>query len=279
MIIMSKPEQILQIDPPTELTFVGPFTTAVSSTMTLRNPSERKVCFKIKTTAPKRYCVKPNSGVIDPKQTVQIAVSLQPFEYEPQEKNRHKFMVQAMYAPDGEINQDTLWKETDGSQMMDSKLKCVFVMPEDSSNSQTSNGAPTNDYDKPSYHNSVSTSAPAPTKPITSSSSPKVSYSDTGDVNLRKSVEEIKKLQEEVSSLRQENLQLKEEALRQKRLASSRSGLGNEPSSSSLLHSGGASEAFSVQATSPDATALSTTYIYAALVVLVVGIIIGKWIF
>ena len=29
----------------------------------------------------------------------------------------------------------------------------------------------------------------------------------------------------------------------------------------------------------PDATALSTTYIYAALVVLVIGIIIGKWIF
>ena len=41
--------------------------------MTLTNPSDRKVCFKIKTTAPKRYCVKPNSGVIDPKQTVQIA--------------------------------------------------------------------------------------------------------------------------------------------------------------------------------------------------------------
>ena len=41
--------------------------------MTLTNPSERKVCFKIKTTAPKRYCVKPNSGVIDPSDTVQIA--------------------------------------------------------------------------------------------------------------------------------------------------------------------------------------------------------------
>ena len=35
-------------------------------------------------------------------------VSLQPFEFDPTEKNRHKFMVQSMYAPDGEINQDTL---------------------------------------------------------------------------------------------------------------------------------------------------------------------------
>ena len=52
---------------------LGPFHQAVSSTMTLTNPSERKVCFKIKTTAPKRYCVKPNSGVIDPREEVKIA--------------------------------------------------------------------------------------------------------------------------------------------------------------------------------------------------------------
>ena len=70
---MAKAEQVLVIDPNNELTFVGPFTTAVSATMTLKNPSDRKVCFKIKTTAPKRYCVKPNSGVIDPRETVQIA--------------------------------------------------------------------------------------------------------------------------------------------------------------------------------------------------------------
>ena len=56
-----------------------------------------------------RYCVKPNSGVVDPRNEVAIAVSLQPFEYDPAEKNKHKFMVQSMFAPEaGEINQDTL---------------------------------------------------------------------------------------------------------------------------------------------------------------------------
>ena len=70
---MAKAEQVLVIEPQHELTFVGPFSSAVSAVMTLKNPSERKVCFKIKTTAPKRYCVKPNSGVIDPKEVVQIA--------------------------------------------------------------------------------------------------------------------------------------------------------------------------------------------------------------
>ena len=95
-------------EPPIELSFQGPFVTAVTSSMKLKNPSDKKVCFKIKTTAPKRYCVKPNSGVVDPTSEVQIAVSLQPFEYDPSEKNKHKFMVQSMFAPDGEIDQDKL---------------------------------------------------------------------------------------------------------------------------------------------------------------------------
>ena len=97
--------------------------------MKLKNPSDRKVCFKIKTTAPKRYCVKPNSGVVDPNTEVAIVYSLQPFDYDPAEKNKHKFMVQSMFAPDGEINQDALWKEVDQNDLMHSRLRCVFTMP------------------------------------------------------------------------------------------------------------------------------------------------------
>jgi len=277
---MAKQDQVLIIEPAHELAFVGPFTTAVSAVMALRNPSDRKVCFKIKTTAPKRYCVKPNSGVIDPKQAVQVAVSLQPFEYDPNEKNRHKFMVQAMFAPEGDINPDTLWKETDGRELMDSKLKCVFVMPENSSNSGGAGGAVANGAEKsnerPDSYQSIPSSVP--TKP----SSPKVSYSDSGEDKssdtLKRSVDEIKRLQEEISALRHDNLQLKEEALRLKRLVSARSGPGSsDPVKDSS--SSNRNDAFTVQAMSPDATALSTTYIYAALVVLVIGIIIGKWIF
>ncbi len=57
--------------------FAGPFTSAVSSVMKLSNPSDRRVAFKIKTTAPKRYCVKPNSGFIEPADTVQISGTVQ----------------------------------------------------------------------------------------------------------------------------------------------------------------------------------------------------------
>lgn len=41
--------------------------------MSLRNPSEKKVAFKIKTTAPKRYCVRPNCGELAPKEKAEIS--------------------------------------------------------------------------------------------------------------------------------------------------------------------------------------------------------------
>ncbi len=33
-----------------------------------------------------------------------LSVMLQPFDYDPNEKNKHKFMVQTMFAPDGTID-------------------------------------------------------------------------------------------------------------------------------------------------------------------------------
>lgn len=37
-----------------------------------------------------------------------ILVMLQPFDYNPNEKNKHKFMVQTMIVPEGDVNLDVL---------------------------------------------------------------------------------------------------------------------------------------------------------------------------
>lgn len=87
----------------------GPFTEVVTSHLKLSNPNDRRICFKVKTTAPKRYCVRPNNGIVEPKQSALIAVMLQPFDIESQtDRNKHKFMVQTMFVPDGDVNQDAL---------------------------------------------------------------------------------------------------------------------------------------------------------------------------
>lgn len=87
----------------------GPFTEVVTSHLKLSNPTDRRICFKVKTTAPKRYCVRPNNGIVEPKSSALIAVMLQPFDIENQtDRNKHKFMVQTMFVPDGDVNQDAL---------------------------------------------------------------------------------------------------------------------------------------------------------------------------
>jgi len=244
----AKMNQILIIEPPNELAFYGPFTSAVTSSMKLKNPSDRKVCFKIKTTAPKKYCVKPNSGVVDPSSEVQIAVSLQPFEYDPLEKNKHKFMVQSMFAPEGEIDQDKLWKEADQMDIMDSKLKCVFMMP----NSETNNSGDIKLEGKMEASRPVLAQAALP---------------KGGDPEqLNAAVVEIKRMNEAMSQLRQENLLLKEETMRLKRIAAA----SEKPDSSSYSST-------TVTAVGATGEGISTLYIYAALIILIVGMILGKF--
>ncbi|KAK1794943.1 hypothetical protein P4O66_010133 [Electrophorus voltai] len=126
---MSKLEQILILDPPSDLKFKGPFTDVVTTNLKLRNPSDRKVCFKVKTTAPRRYCVRPNSGVIEPGASVTISVMLQPFDYDPNEKSKHKFMVQTIFAPHNITDFEAMWKDAKPEDLMDSKLRCVFELP------------------------------------------------------------------------------------------------------------------------------------------------------
>lgn len=129
---MAKTPQILLLEPNNELRFRGPFTDVVTAELKLSNPSRSRICFKVKTTAPKQYCVRPNNGLIEPGSSIIVAVMLQPFDYDPNEKNRHKFLVQSLVVPDGPVaNQEQWWKDAPPEQVMDSKLKCVFELSPD----------------------------------------------------------------------------------------------------------------------------------------------------
>ena len=51
-------------------TIVGPFKDVVATTLTLKNPTDKAVTFKVKTTAPRHYCVKPNCGTVKARDKV-----------------------------------------------------------------------------------------------------------------------------------------------------------------------------------------------------------------
>lgn len=195
-------KQVLILDPDVELRFKGPFTDVVTSELKLTNPSDQKVCFKVKTTAPKRYCVRPNSGIIDPNQSVNVSVMLQPFDYDPQEKNKHKFMVQTMFAPDGPIeSQEQLWKDAKPEMLMDSKLKCVFEIP----------------YDKPADNVHVKEEVVKPVKQVQIEGAQTVKSSPESDG--RRVDSDRQRLQAEVEKLQTENKILKENEVRLRQTA------------------------------------------------------------
>ncbi|XP_028659527.1 vesicle-associated membrane protein-associated protein A-like [Erpetoichthys calabaricus] len=201
---MSKLEQILILDPPNDLKFKGPFTDVVTTNLKLKNPSDRKVCFKVKTTAPRRYCVRPNSGIIDPGTTVVVSVMLQPFDYDPNEKSKHKFMVQTIFAPPNITDMEAVWKDAKSDDLMDSKLRCIFELP--------------------SENEKVNDIEPSKATPVLNSSKqdgpsmPKPTSMSLDDTEMRKLVEECKRLQSEVVKLSDENRQLKDEGLRMRKV-------------------------------------------------------------
>ncbi|XP_066593093.1 vesicle-associated membrane protein-associated protein A isoform X2 [Prorops nasuta] len=250
---MAKPQQVLIIEPKKELRFRGPFTgSPVVSHIKLVNPTTYKVYYKIKTTAPKRYCVRPNSGYLMPKDVTEIAVSLQPYEFDPVEKDKHKFMVQTLIAPekdDPEYPTD-VWKDLSPDQFMNSKLKCVFENP-----------LPATTTAKTTTNTTTTNSDSDITKNFgdTVKSSPKAH--DDSEEKLIRAAHEVSQLRVEESNLRQENLQLREDLLKLKNAVSG--------VDSSLATAKGLSSQHFVSMT-------PTTSCLIAFAMVIVGFLLGK---
>lgn len=49
----------------------------ISVTLTLQNPTSDRVAFKVKTTSPKKYCVRPSNGFVEPNANKEVQVILQ----------------------------------------------------------------------------------------------------------------------------------------------------------------------------------------------------------
>jgi len=132
----------LELIPNGDLVFKGPFNAVSTTTLKLANSGNDRLAYKIKTTAPKRYCVKPNSGFLEPHANANVQVMLQPHTSgQPDDRAKHKFMVQWASVPNSYSEDvDNFWKQdTSKFNVQDSKLKCIFadeqpaaVVPDDS---------------------------------------------------------------------------------------------------------------------------------------------------
>ncbi|OIS99699.1 PREDICTED: vesicle-associated protein 2-1-like [Nicotiana attenuata] len=98
------------------------------------NSTEHCVAFKVKTTSPKKYFVRPNTGVIHPWDSCFIRVTLQAQkEYPPDMQCKDKFLLQSTIVNNDsdELSPDTFNKDS-GRTVEECKLRVVYISPHSS---------------------------------------------------------------------------------------------------------------------------------------------------
>ncbi|CEG71625.1 hypothetical protein RMATCC62417_07329 [Rhizopus microsporus] len=123
----------VRIEPSEQLLFHRPFTRISKESLFVKNTNDFPVIFKVKTTAPKQYCVRPNAGKIEPNSEIEVQIILQPFKEElPDDyKCKDKFLVQTAPLNPSLEQQDitSMWshiENSDKQSMHQHKIKCVF---------------------------------------------------------------------------------------------------------------------------------------------------------
>ncbi|GAV63398.1 Motile_Sperm domain-containing protein [Cephalotus follicularis] len=124
--------ELLEIQP-LELKFTFELKKQSSCSIQLGNKSDQFIAFKVKTTSPKKYCVRPNTGIIKPKATCDFTVTMQAQRVAPPDLEcKDKFLIQSTVVPFGTTEEDItsdMFAKDSGKFIEDMKLRVVLVSP------------------------------------------------------------------------------------------------------------------------------------------------------
>mmetsp|Transcript_10901 Transcript_10901/g.27563 ORF Transcript_10901/g.27563 Transcript_10901/m.27563 type:complete len:252 (-) Transcript_10901:174-929(-) len=127
----------ITVSPP-ELRFRFELRKQIPVTLTVNNTKDVPVAFKVKTTSPKKYIVRPSTGVVKPGASVDVQVIMQAQkEYPPDLNNcKDKFLVQTVPLPaDFVVTGDKpeapadAFDKSNAENITDLKLKVALVAP------------------------------------------------------------------------------------------------------------------------------------------------------
>ncbi|GAA0151890.1 membrane trafficking regulatory protein [Lithospermum erythrorhizon] len=123
---------LLQIEP-VELQFPFELKKQISCSLQLSNKSDNHVAFKVKTTNPKKYCVRPNTGVVLPRSSCDVTVTMQAQKEAPPDLQcKDKFLLQSVVASPGASAKDItpeLFSKESGNHVEECKLRVAYVPP------------------------------------------------------------------------------------------------------------------------------------------------------
>ncbi|XP_039036300.1 vesicle-associated protein 1-2-like [Hibiscus syriacus] len=118
---------------PSELKFTFELRKQISCSLQLSNKTDNYVAFKVKTTNPKKYCVRPNAGVVLPRSTCEVMVTMQAQKEAPPDMQcRDKFLLQSVKVNDGVTTKDItaeMFNKEAGHVVEECKLRVVYVSP------------------------------------------------------------------------------------------------------------------------------------------------------
>ncbi|GAA0142040.1 membrane trafficking regulatory protein [Lithospermum erythrorhizon] len=127
--------QLLDIEP-RDLKFIFELKKQSSCSVRVVNKTDYLVAYKVKTTSPRKYCVRPNVGIVKPKSSCDFTVTMQGQKVAPPDLIcKDKFLVQSAIVPDGTTDEDitsSMFVKDDGKHVEDSKLKVILVSPSNS---------------------------------------------------------------------------------------------------------------------------------------------------
>ncbi|XP_061970490.1 vesicle-associated protein 1-2-like isoform X1 [Populus nigra] len=122
--------QLLEIQPK-ELKFVFEVKKQSSCSIRLTNNAPHNVAFKVKTTSPKKYSVRPNVGVIDPKSTCEFIVTMQSQKEAPPDMVcKDKFLIQSTVVPVGTTEKDitsSTFAKNDNKHIEEVKMRVALI--------------------------------------------------------------------------------------------------------------------------------------------------------
>ncbi|CAM8901795.1 unnamed protein product [Rhodiola kirilowii] len=116
---------------PSELKFPFEEKKQSSCCMQLTNKTDEYVAFKVKTTNPKKYCVRPNAGIVLPGSTCNVTVTMQAQKEAPPDMQcKDKFLLQSVVAPSGTAAKDItseMFNKEEGKAVEEFKLRVVYI--------------------------------------------------------------------------------------------------------------------------------------------------------
>ncbi|KAG5565506.1 hypothetical protein RHGRI_001409 [Rhododendron griersonianum] len=116
---------------PSELKFPFELRKQSSCSMQLTNKTGQYVAFKVKTTNPKKYCVRPNNGIVSPDSACNVTVTMQAQKEAPPDMQcKDKFLIQSVIAPNGATAKDItpeMFNREDGKVIEEFKLRVIYI--------------------------------------------------------------------------------------------------------------------------------------------------------